>query len=86
MEPAGGLFRRLLRREEVTINDRVYPVYFYEGQTLRGQKRYSSEIILGQTDHVILDDDSMPKLRSKLARFVPAFVLSRLIAKRSTAA
>jgi hypothetical protein len=83
---AGGFFRRLVKTEEFAVDDRVYPVYYYEGRTLRGQRRYSSEIILSEADHVILDDDSMVSLSEKLARFVPAFILSRLIARRPNAA
>jgi hypothetical protein len=50
---------------------------------LRGAPRYSGEVLLGTRDRIILDDDSMTSLESRLERLVPATVYSRLVAAAS---
>jgi hypothetical protein len=39
-------------------------------------------VLLGVADRIILDDDSLMSLESKMARLVPATVYSRLLAAR----
>jgi hypothetical protein len=43
-------------------------------------------VILGAGDLVILDDDSMPSLESRVMRLAPATVYSRLLAAGSSEA
>lgn len=86
MQSVMGLCRKLVKSEEFTLDDHVYPVHYYVEHTLRGVRRYSSEIVFAQADRIILDDDSIASLESRVARLVPASVYSRLIAARATAA
>jgi hypothetical protein len=43
-------------------------------------------VLLGAADHIILDDDSMTSLESKVVRLAPATVYSRLLAARPSVA
>jgi hypothetical protein len=42
--------------------------------------------VIDAVDRIILDDDSMTSLESKVARLVPAMVYSRLLAARPSVA
>jgi hypothetical protein len=48
---------------------------------VRGQRRYSAEILLAPGDRVILDDDSMTNLEARATRLVPATLYSRFLAR-----
>lgn len=61
-------------------------VRYFEQRTARGARRYSSEVLLDATDRIILDDDTMTGLESKIDRFVPAVVWSRVLAGRTATA
>jgi hypothetical protein len=78
--------RQLVSAATVEINGRSYPVHYYVQNTLRGARRFSCEVILGAGDLVILDDDSMPSLESRVMRLAPATVYSRLLAAGSSEA
>ena len=80
------MFRTLVRTDALTIDDRTYPVRYFEVRTLRGARRYSAEILLSQDDRIILDDDSLSNLEAKTARLVPATIYSRVLAGGATAA
>ena len=56
---------------------------YFEIQTTRGTLRYSSELLLGPADRIILDGNSVIDLESKVARLVPATIYSRLLAARA---
>ena len=74
------MFRKLVKTTEIEVDDRRYTVWYYEQRTLRGAQRFSSEVLLSPDDRIILDDDSMPGLESKVARLVPAMIYSRMVA------
>ena len=76
------MFRKLVKATEVEIEGQQYVPRYYEQQTARGARRYSCEVLLGAADQIILDDDSMMSLESKMARLVPATLYSRLLAAR----
>lgn len=80
------MFRTLVRTDTLAIDDRTYPVRYFEVRTLRGARRYSAEILLSQDDRIILDDDSLSNLEAKAARLVPATIYSRVLARGATAA
>lgn len=80
------MFRRLIKTTDIDIAQQSFSVRYYEAETLSGVRRYSSEIILGPSDRVILDGDSVNGLESKVACLVPATVYSRLLASRPHAA
>jgi hypothetical protein len=71
------MFRTLVKTENVAIDNRTYPVRYYEARTARGVRRYSAEILIGPDDRIILDDDSMTTLEARTARLVPATLYSR---------
>jgi hypothetical protein len=80
------LFRKLVKTAEIEIEGRIYPVLYFESTTTRGSQRYSSELVLGPADRIILDGSSLSAVESRVARFVPATVYSRALAARAVAA
>ena len=75
------MFRTLVKTDAVVVDDRTFPVRYFELRTVRGQRRYSAEILLGPGDRVILDDDSMTNLEARAARLAPATLYSRILAR-----
>jgi hypothetical protein len=73
------MFRHLVKTTEIEINRNRYPLRFYEEETMRGGRRYSCEVMIDAADRIIVDDDSMTGLESKVARVAPATVYSRLL-------
>jgi hypothetical protein len=86
--PAWGkkMFRTLIKTDILAVADQTYSVRYFELRTARGARRYSAEILLGPSDHIILDDDSVTTLEARTARLVPATLYSRMLAGRATAA
>ena len=80
------MLRTLVKTDEVAVDDQVVPVRYFELRTLRGLRRYSAEILLSPGDRIILDDDSLTSLESKVERLAPATVYSRLLAGRPSVA
>jgi hypothetical protein len=76
------MVRKLVATADVEIEGRSYPMRYYEQKTIRGGRRFSCEVLLGAGDRVIVDDDSMTSLESKVMRLAPATVYSRLLAAR----
>jgi hypothetical protein len=76
------MLRKLVKTAEIEIDDRTYRVVFYELKTVRGMRRVSSEVTLAPDDRIIIDDDSLTGLESRVARLVPATLYSRQLASR----
>jgi hypothetical protein len=76
------MFRKPVKATEIEIDGRRYAVHYFEQKTVRGSRRYSCEVMLNETDRIIVDDDSMTSLESKVERVAPATVYSRLLASR----
>ena len=74
---------KLVKTDELRVEGHVYSVQYFETKTLRGTRRYSSELMLGPDDRIILDGNSLIDLESKVARLVPATIYSRLLAARA---
>ena len=74
---------RLIKTDQLHIGGHAYSVKYFENQTERGTLRYSSELLLGPDDRIILDGNSVTDLESKVARLMPATVYSRLLAARA---
>lgn len=74
------MFLKLVKAGQIEVYGRAYHVRYYERRTLRGVPRYSCEVLLGSNDRIILDDDSMPSLESRMERLVPATIYSRSMA------
>jgi hypothetical protein len=79
------MFRTLVKTEALDVEGQRFAVRYFELRTQRGARRYSAEIMLGPSDHIILDDVSLMNLEARATRLVPATVLSRTLA-RATAA
>ena len=75
------MFRTLLKTQALTVDNRSVSIRYFELRTLRGQRRYSAEILLARDDRVILDDDSLTNLETRAARLVPATLYSRMLAR-----
>ncbi len=75
------MFRTLVKTENVAIDNRTYPVHYYELRTARGVRRYSAEVLIGPDDRIILDDDSMTMLEARTTRLVPATLYSRRLSR-----
>jgi hypothetical protein len=75
------MFRTLVKTANVAVENRIYPVRYFELRTLRGLRRYSAEIMLGPDDRIILDDDSVTNLEARATRLVPATLYSRMLAR-----
>ena len=77
---------RLEKTDELHIGGQAYSVKYFENQTERGTLRYSSELLLGPADHIILDGNSVTDLEWKVARLMPATLQSRMLAAKAPAA
>jgi hypothetical protein len=76
------MFRKLVKTGEIEIDGRSYVVRYFETRTGRGARRYSCEVMLEAADRIIVDDDSLTSLESKVSRLVPATIYSRLLAAK----
>ena len=80
------MFRKSVKVTEIEIEGQLYAARYYEQQTARGSRRFSCEVTIDGTDRIIVDDDSMTSLESKMERLAPATVYSRLLAGRTSVA
>ena len=80
------MFRTLVQTEVIEVEGRSYVAHFFERRTSRGARRYCCEILLPGSDRIILDDDSMTSLSTKVARLAPAMMYSRSLASGPAAA
>ena len=78
------MFRKLLQTGQVDVDGRIYAVHYFESKTARGARRFSGEVVLAAGDRIIIDDDSLPSLQTKVARLAPATIYSRALASRQT--
>ena len=79
----GEMFLKLVKTAAIEVNGQSYGLRYYEQQTGRGLRRYSCEVLLGGSDRIIIDDDTMPSLESRVEKLAPATVYSRLLAAAS---
>jgi len=81
------MFRKLLQTGEVVVEGRPYVVHYFEHKTARGARRFSCEVVLGPSDRIILDDDSLTSLEAGIVRLLPATLDSRaLVSRRASVA
>lgn len=79
------MLRRLVERKSLNVDGQQFEVRLFEARTLRGQRRFSAEILLAPGDPIILDGDCASDLEAQAARFVPATLYSRMLAKTPAA-
>ena len=77
------MLRKLVKTARIELDGRHCDVRYFEQRTASGGRRYSSELLLDTTDRIIIDDDSMTGLESKVDRLVPAVLWSRMLAART---
>ncbi len=75
------LSRRLIKRDRIEVEGRAYTVEYFEATTERGTQRYSSEMVLGPGDRIIVDGSSLEALEWRVARLMPATLYSRMLAR-----
>ena len=80
------MFRKLVKTAEIEVDGQNYALRYYELKTARGARRFSCEVQLDAADRIIVDDDSMTSLESKVTRLAPATVYSRVLAAKSSVA
>jgi hypothetical protein len=80
------MFRKLVKTAEIEVDGQNYALRYYELKTVRGTRRYSCEVLLDAADRIIVDDDSMSSLESKVTRLAPATVYSRVLAAKPSVA
>ena len=76
------MLQRLVKTGEIEVDGCTYVVRYFVQRTTRGARRYSCELLIELADRIILDDDSLAGVESKVARLVPATIHSRLLAGR----
>ena len=74
-------FRRLVKTDEIEVEGRAYRVQYFEARTDRGTQRYSSELVLGPHDRIIVDGSSLGDLEWRVARLMPATLYSRILCR-----
>jgi len=77
------MFLKLVKMDQIEVDGRSYSLRYYERRTGRGGRRYSCEVVLGASDRIIIDDDTLPSLESRVERLAPATVYSRLLSAAS---
>ena len=77
------MFRTLVQTERIDVEGRSCVAHFFARKTTRGARRYTCEIVLPDGERIILDDDSMMSLSTKVARLAPAVMYSRALAVAS---
>ena len=80
------MLRKLVKTTRIELDGRFFDIRYFEQRTARGGRRYTSELMLDAGDRIIIDDDSMTGLESKVDRVVPAVVWSRMLAARTATA
>lgn len=72
--------RELVESAEIDVDGRRYTVRYFQTRTARGAFRYSCDVLLDGTDRIILDDDSLTVLESRIVRLVAATLQGRRLA------
>ena len=75
------LVQTLIKTEEIEIEGQVYKVTYFQATTPRGTQRYSSELVIGPGDRIIVDGSSLGDLTWRVARLAPATLFSRALAR-----
>ena len=73
--------RKLVKSDWIEIDGRAYLVDYFEGTTEHGTPRYSSEMVLGPGDRIIVDGSSLSALEWRVGRVIAARVYIRGLAR-----
>jgi len=80
------MFRKLVETGSIEVEGHSYVAHYFQQKTARGANRYSCEVVLEAGERIILDDDSMSSLSTKVERLGPAMMYSRVLAGRPSVA
>jgi hypothetical protein len=80
------MFRTLVKTSQIDVEGHVYITHYFLQKTARGASRFSAEVHLSPADCIILDDDTLDGVESKVARLAPAMIYSRTLAGPPVAA
>ena len=79
------MFRKLVKNGELEIDGRTYTACVTSSSApLAGRGATAARCCSTAADRIIVDDDSLANLESKVARLAPATIYSRLLAARPT--
>ena len=70
------MFTKLIGIERIHMNP-DYEIKYYQNTNLKGNTSFTSEILIGPSDKIIIDDNSMVGLRQKINLVLPAALYSR---------
>jgi hypothetical protein len=73
--------RKLVKTDAIEVEGRAYPIKYFEATTRWGAQRYSSELVLGPGDRIIVDGNSLCDLEWRVTRLMPATLYSRMLAR-----
>jgi hypothetical protein len=73
--------RRLVKTDSIEIEGRTYTIEYFEATTPRGTQRYSSELVLGPGDRIIVDGSSLGYLEWRVTQLIPATLYSRMLTR-----
>jgi hypothetical protein len=72
------MFTKLIGVKRIHINEEDYEIKYYRKTNLNGKTCFSSEVIIGRDEKIILDDHSMASLEYKVDLVLPAALYSRV--------
>ena len=78
-------FDKLVKTDEIEIEGQAYTINYFQATTVRGAQRYSSELVLGPGDRIIVDGSSLGDLEWRVAHLMPATLYSRALARAAAA-
>jgi hypothetical protein len=77
--------RRHVKTDHIEVEGQAYTVDYFEETSERGTHRYSSEMVLGPGDRIIVDGSSLGSLEWRMTRLMPATLYSRVVLARAAA-
>ena len=73
------MFRKLLKTEEIEVATSAIRCATTSTAPCAARGATASEVMFGPADRIIMDDDSMYSLESRVVRLVPAMIYSRAL-------
>ena len=73
----------LIKTEKIELDGQAYTVRYFRATTPHGTQRYSSELVLGPGDRIIVDGSSLGDLEWRVPHLMPVTLSSRALAARA---
>ena len=77
------MFLKLVKTGQIEVEGRTFAMRYYERRTGRGARRATCAGLRGANARIIIDDDNMSSLESRVERVAPALVYSRVLTRAS---